>query len=76
MYNDIWHKINQNINLSIPIIERKDVYLEIKKVTIFLNSLKLLIPRFFPVSSNESGCLSKLDLSGEMPTAIYLITYA
>ena len=40
MYNDIWYKINENINLSIPIVERKDVYLEINKVTIFLNSLE------------------------------------
>ena len=40
MYTDIWSKINQNINLSVPIIERKDVYLEINKVTIFLNSLE------------------------------------
>ena len=40
MYKDIWYKINQNINLSIPIVERKDVYLEINKVTIFLNSLE------------------------------------
>ena len=40
MYKDIWYKINQNINLSIPIIERKGVYLEIDKVTIFLNSLE------------------------------------
>jgi len=40
MYKDIWYKINQNINLSIPIVERKDVYLEINKVSIFLNSLE------------------------------------
>jgi hypothetical protein len=40
MYNDIWYKINENINLSIPIVERKDIYLEINKVIIFLNSLE------------------------------------
>ena len=40
MYKDIWYKINENIDLSIPIVERKNVYLEIDKVTIFLNSLE------------------------------------
>ena len=40
MYKDIWYKINQNINLSIPIIKRKNVYLEINKVAFFLNSLE------------------------------------
>ena len=40
MYKDIWYKINQNINLSIPIIERKGVYSEINNVISFLNKLK------------------------------------
>jgi hypothetical protein len=39
MYRDIWCEINENIDLSIPIVERKNVYLEISKVILFLNSL-------------------------------------
>ena len=40
MYKDIWYKNNQNINLSIPIIERKGVYSEINNVISFLNKFK------------------------------------
>jgi phosphorylcholine metabolism protein LicD len=40
MYKDIWYKINQNINLSIPIIERKGVYSEVNNVISFLNKFK------------------------------------
>jgi phosphorylcholine metabolism protein LicD len=40
MYKDDWYKINKKIDLSIPIVERKNVYLEISKVISFLNDLE------------------------------------
>ena len=40
MYKDNWHKVNKNINLSIPIVERKNVYSEINNVISFLNKFK------------------------------------
>ena len=40
MYKDIWYKINKNINLSVPIVKRKNVYSEINYVINFLNKLK------------------------------------
>ena len=39
MYTDIWYKINKNIDLSIPIVNRDGVYSEINKVINFLNKL-------------------------------------
>jgi len=40
MYNDVWYRVNKDINLSIPLIERENVYEEINKVTFLLNNLK------------------------------------
>lgn len=40
MYKDNWHEVNKNINLSIPIVERKNVYSEINNVINFLNKFK------------------------------------
>ena len=40
MYKDNWYKVNKNINLSIPIVERKNVYSEINNVINFLNKFK------------------------------------
>ena len=40
MYKDIWYKINKNINLSVPIVERKNVYYEINNVIKFLNKFE------------------------------------
>ena len=40
MYNDVWYIVNKDINLSIPLIERENVYEEINKVTFLLNNLK------------------------------------
>ena len=40
MYNDLWYRVNKDINLSIPLIERDNVYEEINKVTFLLNNLK------------------------------------
>ena len=40
MYEDNWYKVNKNINLSIPIVERKNVYSEINNVINFLNKFK------------------------------------
>ena len=39
MYSDTWYKINKNIDLSIPIVNRDNVYSEINKVIKFLNKL-------------------------------------
>ena len=36
---------------------------------IFCNILKGPKPKFFAVSSKDSGCFSKLDLMGDFPTA-------
>ena len=40
MYKDNWYKVNKNINLSIPIVERKNVYSEINNVINFLNKFR------------------------------------
>ena len=39
MYRDIWYSLPKEIDLSVPIIDRKNLYHEISKVTDFLNSL-------------------------------------
>ena len=39
MYNDRWYKIPNDINLSVPIKSRKNVYKEIFKVSSFLDNL-------------------------------------
>ena len=45
MYSDIWFKINKDIDLTIPIVKRNNVYSEINKVIKFLN--KLDNPQYF-----------------------------
>ena len=39
MYKDIWYRINDDIDLSIPMKERQNVFTEINKVIFFLNNL-------------------------------------
>jgi lipopolysaccharide cholinephosphotransferase len=39
MYKDLWPKMSENIDLSVPISERKHVYSETKKVIDFLNQI-------------------------------------
>ena len=39
MYKDTWPRMNENINLSIPISERKNVYSEVNSVIHFLNKI-------------------------------------
>ena len=39
MYLDKWYKIDENIDLSIHIVKRNDIYSEINKVVQFLNKL-------------------------------------
>jgi phosphorylcholine metabolism protein LicD len=40
MYIDKWHRVNKNINLSVPMIERENVNSEISNVIEFLNDIK------------------------------------
>jgi phosphorylcholine metabolism protein LicD len=40
MYKDTWYRMPVNINLSVPMIERENVFLEISDVIKFLNKLE------------------------------------